>query len=90
LPIPLDLDSTQQIPGLTNAYVYKGCQVILEERSSGMTTLSQRYEKRFEKACHDFESLGVKMTRVKLARLGGRRSASGGVWGGNYRPPIVG
>lgn len=87
--ISLDTNSQQQIIGLTNIYVYKTCQVIEEARSSGMTGLSQTFEKRYDRACADFEQLSIKSQQSKMIRLGGRRSGTGG-WGSGFVPPVVG
>ena len=88
--ISLTNNSQAQVAGLTNAYVYMACQHILEERASGVTVLSGTYEKRYNRACADFEGLALKSQVSKMSRFGGRRSGSNSGWDGGFRPPIVG
>jgi hypothetical protein len=86
--ISLNTNSTQQVIGLTNVYVYKCCQVIVMARASGMTTLAAGFEKRFNTACADFEGLSMKTEQSKRFRLGGRRSASSAANSG-FTSPII-
>jgi len=88
--ISLATNSQQQIVGLTNVYVYKCCQKITFSRAAGTNTLSDGFEKMYERACADYEGLSVKTQQSKVIRLGGRRSGSGcGSTSGGFFPPIV-
>lgn len=88
--ISLNTNSTQQIIGLTNVYVYKCCEKICASRAVGTSNLVAYFKDCYNRACADFEGLSLKTQQSKTIRLGGRRSGSWNGCDSGFTPPIIG